>query len=92
MEHKDSSRQSRLHWTNQAEHALRKELNDIALQQCRDKVETFVKCSKASGLLVVFKCRAENETMNACLQEYTNETAFEEYRKKRQDHIVSESK
>ena len=86
--HKDSSRESRLHWTNQAEHTLRKELNDIALQKCRDQVENFVACSKEVGLLVVFKCREQNAEMNQCLRQYTNDEAFQEFKKEREKTII----
>ena len=85
---KDLSRQSRLQWTNQAEHTLRKELNDIALQKCRDRVENFVECSREVGLLVVFKCREQNADMNKCLRQYTNDEAFHDFKKKREKTIL----
>lgn len=67
---------------------LRKELNDIALQQCQEKVKDFVECSKASGLLVVFQCREKNKVMNACLSQFTSEEEYKKYKLQRQEQLT----
>ncbi len=80
---KDTGRDGRLSISNQAEYALRKELNRIALKACNPVVKKFVDCSKREGFFVVFNCRAENREQNECLKQYTNDKAFEEYKAKR---------
>ncbi len=63
----------------------------MALDQCKPKIEEFVKCSKESGLLVVFKCRDHNKAMNECLNSYNTKEKFEEYKKKREAEVLEAS-
>lgn len=67
---------------------MKQELNQIALEKCREFVENFVLCSKENGMLVVFKCRSENKKVNECLKSITNKKAFEVYKEKRQSELL----
>ena len=49
----------------------------IMLKQCKEKVEAFVNCSKAEGLMVVFRCRGHNNAMNACLGRFNTPENWE---------------
>ena len=87
---KDTGRLDRLHWSNQAEHTLRKELNDIALKKCKSLVEDFANCAASAGLKVVWTCRPANNAMNACLHPLTSNKAFEEYKASREKVILNQ--
>ncbi|DAZ95528.1 TPA: hypothetical protein N0F65_005220 [Lagenidium giganteum] len=89
---KEHFRSSRLQWSNQAEHRLRQELNDIAIAKCRDVTEKFAQCAKDEGLMVVFRCRELNADMNNCLREYTNNEQFQIYREKREKEMLQSMK
>ena len=80
---KDDSRNNRLTFSNMAEHTIRKELNEIALKSCSDATKAFGECAKSNGLMVVINCRSLNNSMNECLNKYTNPKAFDEYKAKR---------
>ena len=69
---------------------LREELHEIALAKCDNIIRDFVDCSKASGILVVFKCREQNKNMNDCLTSYKNAEAFERYRSMREAELVGD--
>jgi len=43
----------------------------------------------ASGLMVVFRCREQNNQMNACLGQYTNDEAVETYKLKRERELAA---
>ena len=79
----DPGRDSRLTWSKRAEYEARKELSAIATKKSDAYLAAFSNCAKEQNLLVVFNCREENRAMNACLSQYTNETAFEEYKLRR---------
>eukprot|EP00520_Triparma_pacifica_P008056 CAMPEP_0118661512 /NCGR_PEP_ID=MMETSP0785-20121206/16320_1 /TAXON_ID=91992 /ORGANISM="Bolidomonas pacifica, Strain CCMP 1866" /LENGTH=77 /DNA_ID=CAMNT_0006554959 /DNA_START=134 /DNA_END=367 /DNA_ORIENTATION=- len=74
-----------------AEHTLRKELNAIAINNCKDKAQAFGDCAKEQGILVVFRCRSQNNALNACLSSYTNPEAFEKFKAKRALEIAAKS-
>ncbi|CAI5725519.1 unnamed protein product [Hyaloperonospora brassicae] len=87
---KTQFRSSRLSWSNQAEHKLKQELSDIAIAKCRSVAEQFAECSKANGLMMVFRCRDHNRALNACLKQYTNDEEFEKYRQQRERSMAEE--
>ena len=66
---------------------MHQELNTIALDKCKSITEAFVNCSKEYGLLVVWKCRGLNKQLNDCLHEYTNDEAFQAFKKGREENI-----
>lgn len=79
----DPGRDGRLSWSKRAEYEARKELSAIATKKCDATLAAFSQCAKEQNLWVVFNCREENRKMNACLSQYTNEVAFEEYKLQR---------
>ncbi|KAJ0407348.1 hypothetical protein P43SY_004776 [Pythium insidiosum] len=85
---KERFRASRLQWSNQAEHRLRQELNDIAIAKCRHVTEQFASCAREQGLMVVFRCREQNKAMNDCLHQYTNPEQFAAYKEKREQEMA----
>lgn len=49
---------------------------------CSDEVRSFEDCCKASSILMVVKCRKQNEVLKSCLEKwYKNETFREECKK-----------
>ena len=67
----------------QKDNLLREINNERALSLCEDKLKAFADCAKEKGLMVVVSCRKQNTAMNKCLQSYTNEDAFQEWKKSR---------
>ena len=65
------------------ENLLREINNERALGLCKDTLKAFADCAKEKGLMVVVACRKQNTAMNKCLQSYTNEDAFQEWKKSR---------
>ena len=62
---------------------LREINNERALDLCKDKMKAFADCAKEKGLMVVVACRKQNTAMNKCLSSFTNEEAFQEWKKTR---------
>jgi COX assembly protein 1 len=57
------------------------ELNLVARKKCDEKIKAFADCAEVNGLMVVFRCREHNDLMNNCLHQYTNEAAFDVFRR-----------
>ena len=57
------------------------ELNLSARKKCDEKIKAFAECANTNGLMVVFRCREHNDAMNNCLHQYTNEAAFDAFRR-----------
>ena len=70
---KDTSRDSRLSYSNAALNTLRTSLKTTALKNCTTPAHLFAQCAKQQGFMVVFKCRDENRAYNECLGRYTSE-------------------
>ena len=88
----DPGRDSRLTWSKHAEYEARKELSAIATKKCDAHLAAFSRCAQEQNLMVVFNCREENRKMNACLSQYTNEAAFEEYKLRRSIELAKQGK
>jgi Cytochrome c oxidase biogenesis protein Cmc1 like len=84
---KDGGRSDRLAWSKRAELRLREELKEIALKRCDAELSAFAECARAKGLMVVFSCRGQNKAMNACLNQYTNEQSFQQYKQTREEEL-----
>ena len=54
---KDASRQSRLSFRKFAEHRLRSDFKEEALDKCNLQMRAFAECGRDEGLMVVFRCR-----------------------------------
>lgn len=87
----DPGRDGRLSWSKRAEYEARKELSAIATKKCDSTLGAFARCAEANGLMVVFNCREENRVMNACLNQYTNEAAFEAYKVRRATELDAQA-
>ena len=46
---------------------------------CREETQKFGECAKRTGMMVVFRCRAENAAMSDCLDRHTTEKDFEKF-------------
>ncbi|GMI47122.1 hypothetical protein TrCOL_g5298 [Triparma columacea] len=68
-----------------------KELNAIAIKECAPFAKSFGDCAKAQGLLVVIRCRSENNALNSCLHGFTNPESFEKFKDKRAIEIAAKS-
>eukprot|EP00560_Eucampia_antarctica_P008414 CAMPEP_0197825120 /NCGR_PEP_ID=MMETSP1437-20131217/2256_1 /TAXON_ID=49252 ORGANISM="Eucampia antarctica, Strain CCMP1452" /NCGR_SAMPLE_ID=MMETSP1437 /ASSEMBLY_ACC=CAM_ASM_001096 /LENGTH=68 /DNA_ID=CAMNT_0043424991 /DNA_START=109 /DNA_END=312 /DNA_ORIENTATION=- len=51
---KDASRESRLSFRNFAEHQMRREFKEKAIDKCRPSIQAFGKCAEETGLSVVW--------------------------------------
>jgi Cytochrome c oxidase biogenesis protein Cmc1 like len=84
---KDSARESRFQFRNIAEHTLRRELKEEALETCDPQVRAFAECAEEKGLMVVVSCRALFKEVNACLAIYNGPEAWEAYKAKHEGEI-----
>jgi hypothetical protein len=84
---KDASRENRLSFRNFAEHQMRREFKDSAVDKCREQINSFGKCAQENGLLVVFKCRAVNKEMNECMRIHNSEEEFKKYLEAHKDEL-----
>lgn len=82
---KDFSRESRLSFRNFAEHQMRREFKDIALEKCQEPIRDFAQCAQEQGLLVVWNCRHLNKKINECMAVHNSNEAFEKYKKEHED-------
>ena len=65
-------------WYKYSEERLLKEYHKAAHVTCKPAITAFVECSKAQGLMVIFKCREQNLAMGDCLTAHTSD--FEGYK------------
>lgn len=84
---KDMARDSRFNFRNLAEHQLRRELKEEAIEICNPEIKKFAECSQEKGLMVVFSCQALFREVNKCLQIYNGEEAWQKYKAKHADEI-----
>ena len=62
---------------------LLEELGEMALKACKPEQKSFADCARKWNMAVIFACRGENETMNECIREFTNEDALAAYKQKK---------
>ena len=84
---KDMARESRFNFRNLAEHQLRRELKEEAIEICNPELKKFAECSQEKGLMVVFSCQALFREVNKCLQIHNGEEAWQKYKVKHADEI-----
>ena len=84
---KDLGREARLSFRNIAEHQLRRELKEIALETCDPVIKSFAECSQEKGLMVVFSCREQFKQVNECLNKHNGEEAWQKYKAAHEDEI-----
>jgi hypothetical protein len=78
---KDYGRDSRLSFRNFAEHQLRKEFKEDAIEKCGLQIKAFAECGKEEGIMVVFRCRDFQASVNECMGIYNSKEAWEKYKK-----------
>ena len=81
------ARESRLSFRNFAEHTLRRELKDEAMEVCDPQIKVFAECAQEQGLAVVYTCRDLFKEVNACMAIHNGEEAWEKYKALHEDEL-----
>lgn len=89
---KDEARDSRFHFRNFAEHSLRRELKEEALEICDPQVKAFAECAQDNGLWVIFKCTAQHDAVKQCLAIHNSEDAWQRYKEKHAEELEQRAK
>ena len=84
---KDDGRSARLSFRNFAEHGMRREFKDKALQTCSSYVKAFAECAEEKGLLVVWSCRGAIGELYECMAEHNSHEAFAKYLEEHKDEL-----
>jgi Cytochrome c oxidase biogenesis protein Cmc1 like len=84
---KDMARESRFTFRNLAEHQLRRELKEEAMELCNPEIKDFAECAQEKGLMVVFSCKSLFQKVNECMQLHNGEEAWQKYKAKHADEI-----
>lgn len=84
---KDFARESRLSFRNFAEHQMRQEFKQMAIDKCHEQIREFAECAEETGLLVVIKCRQQMKAINECMAIHNSNDAFEKYKKEHADEL-----
>ena len=84
---KDFSREGRLSFRNFAEHQMRREFKDKAVEKCQDPIREFAECAQEKGLLVVVQCRHLNRAINECMVIHNSPEAFEKYKQEHEKDL-----
>lgn len=82
---KDLGRESRLSFRNFAEHQLRRQLKDEAMEICKPQIGAFAECAQEKGLLVVFSCSHLHKGVKECLAKHNGEEAWQKYKQEHED-------
>ncbi len=80
---KQDARDSRLSLRKTNEEVIRITLRNEASEKCKEYLNAMGKCAQENGLMVVFKCRAQNKAMSDCMDLHYNENIVEEHLLKR---------
>ncbi|XP_024357113.1 uncharacterized protein [Physcomitrium patens] len=83
---REDAAQSRM--KKKVEEALRSKMKAQALKECDPLVAKFAECAKGRLFSVVWACRAQSKETNACLHRYTNDEAFEKYKKQYEEQAL----
>lgn len=84
---KEFSREGRLSFRNFAEHQMRREFKEMALDKCKEPIREFAQCAQEKGLMVVFSCRHLNKAINDCMALHNSNEAFEKYKEEHADEL-----
>ena len=71
---------SKLSFKNYAEHQLRLQLKDEALEICKPQIGEFAECAQEKGLMVVWSCRSLHKAVHNCLAVHNGEEAWQKYK------------
>mmetsp|Transcript_14412 Transcript_14412/g.40957 ORF Transcript_14412/g.40957 Transcript_14412/m.40957 type:complete len:114 (-) Transcript_14412:70-411(-) len=77
---KQYSRESRLSFRNFAEHQLKREFKELAMEKCDLQIRAFADCGKEEGIMVVFRCREFSKAVNECMAVHNSAAAWERYK------------
>lgn len=84
---KDYNRESRLSFRNFAEHQLRQDLKDKAMEICDPQIKAFAACAQEKGLMVVFSCNNLYGQVKECLALHNGEEAWQRYKTEHRDQL-----
>lgn len=84
---KELGRESRLSFRNLAEHQLRRELKEEAMEICKPQIKDFAECSQENGLMVVWSCRKHYNAIRECLSVHNGEEAWQKYKEAHKDEL-----
>ena len=84
---KDDGRDARLSFRRFAEHKMKREFKEHAIEKCSDHLKAFGQCAQDNGLMVVFKCRHLNKAINECMYRENSPEAFEQFLKDNQAEL-----
>ncbi len=84
---KDASRESRLSFRNFAEHQMRREFKEKAIEKCNEPIKAFAECAQEKGLLVVWSCRQLSKEVNKCMAIHNSHEAFDKYKQENADEL-----
>mmetsp|Transcript_19323 Transcript_19323/g.53739 ORF Transcript_19323/g.53739 Transcript_19323/m.53739 type:complete len:120 (-) Transcript_19323:394-753(-) len=77
---KEYSRQGRLSFRNFAEHQLRNEFKELAMEKCNLQIKAFAECGKEEGLMVIFRCQEFSKDVKECMAVHNSQAAWERYK------------
>jgi hypothetical protein len=89
---KDAARESRFSFRNFAEHSMRREMKEEAMEICDPHVKAFAECAQESGLWVVWSCSKQHKAIKECLSLHNGEEAWERYKVKHAQELEQRSK
>ena len=89
---KDAARDSRFHFSNFAEHSMRREMKEEALEKCNNQVKEFAECAQEKGLWVVWSCSKQHAAIKQCLALHNSEEAWVRYKEEHKDELEARSK
>ena len=84
---KEMGRESRLSFRNFAEHQMRRELKEKAMEICDPQIKAFAECAQEKGLMVIYSCRHLHKDVQQCLAQHNSEEAWQRYKESRQSEL-----
>lgn len=82
---KSAGRESRLSFTKFAEHQLRRELKEVAMEKCQPEIGKFAECAQEKGLMVIWSCSSLHNAVRECLAVHNSEEKWEAYKLANED-------
>jgi hypothetical protein len=89
---KDFDRGERLSFRNRAEHLLRRDMKEQAMESCKLQVQAFAECARENGLWVVYSCRDKLKGVNECLAVHNGEEAWQRYKEAHKEELELRSR
>jgi hypothetical protein len=89
---KEYARDSRFSFRNFAEHSMRREMKEEAMEICNAHVKEFAECAQEKGLLVVWSCSKQHKAIKECLAIHNGEEAWERYKERHAVELEQRSK